>query len=173
MKYFLFILISLYSYHAFSQGYIEVKENEPFRKANMILIEFDDTTNPNAFTAIAKTLVKYNFTIKEAYKEFGTITTNYNNNRGILDWRCFVVISNNEIRIYGKYKSGILLGTEATKSVFIGNDNSKKEDVMLDYRNDLEEYYNEMTEIANTIKEQINGKKLFHVQTGATFKYQY
>lgn len=44
---------------------------------------------------------------------------------------------------------------------------------MLDYRNDLEEYYNEMTEIANTIKEQINGKKLFHVQTGATFKYQY
>ena len=44
--------------------------------------------------------------------------------------------------------------------------------MILDYRNDLAIYYDEMAEIALTVKEIINAKKLLHVERGLTNKFR-
>lgn len=169
MKYFFTFIIALITFTSYSQGYEEVKENEPFRKANMIIIECDSIPS-NAFQIIGKTLVKYNFTIKEVFKEYGSITTNFNNGY-LIQWQCYVIIVDNEIRIQGKYNSMLPLGMQTGMTILAGKDYTQTQGITLDFRNDLEDYYNEMTEIASVIKEKVNGKKLFHVERGKVTKY--
>jgi hypothetical protein len=158
---FLFILAFGFT---FSQTYEKVQMNEPFRRADMIVIDADTATlDPNAFNIIGKILVSHNFTIKDAYKEFGSIVTNYNNGR-FLQWQCEIVIVKNEVRIQGRYNSSVALGNQMMVSALAGKEAAQTSGVLLDYRDDLKDYYNEMTAIAQEIKSNVNGLKLFHVE---------
>ena len=169
MKYLLAFAITLFTLVSFSQKYVQVKENEPFRRADMIIVECDSLPS-NAFQIIGSTLVKYNFTIKEAFKEFGSITTNFRSNK-LVQVELQITIVGHEIRVQGGYNSIFPLGSQNIFGAGTSSASSGTKSVLLDYRNDLEAYYDEMTEIATVIKEKVVGKRLLHVERAMTTKY--
>ena len=168
MKYLLTFVITLFAFVSFSQGYVQVKENEPFKRADMIIIE-SDTIPKNAFTIVAKTLVKYGFILDKLMPEYGTITTELRESRAV-ELKINVIISDTEIKLFGSYASLFPTSSQPLALGTMNNPTSPKT-MLLDYRNDLSIYFDEMTEIAKNIKEIINAKKLIYVERGLTTKY--
>ncbi len=173
MKY-LITLITIFFYTiTYSQGYVQVNENEPFRRANLIVIQ-SDTIPKNTFTVVAKTLVKHGFILDKLMPEYGIITTELRESRK-LQMKLNIIIDDTEVKITGSYKSRIVIGMDAIQEALVGSSlnsgSNASSTIMLDYRNDLSIYYDEMTEIATTIKGIINAKKLIHVERGETTKF--
>ncbi len=177
MKY-LITLITIFFYTiSYSQGYVQVNENEPFRRANLIVIQ-SDTIPKNTFTVVAKTLVKHGFILDKLMPEYGIITTELRESR-MLQMKLNIIIDDTEVKITGSYKSRIPMGMDAIQETIQGvmgdkssfSDSNVSSTIMLDYRNHLSIYYDEMTEIATTIKGIINAKKLIHVERGETTKF--
>lgn len=163
MKYLITLTIIFFNFISFAQGYIQVKENEPFRRADMIVVQSDTIPN-NTFSVVAKTLVKHGFILDKLMPEYGIITTDLRESR-IVQMKLYVFIDESEIRVSGSYNSLAPLGMQTIAGI------SDSKTMILDYRNDLSIYYDEMTEIATTIKEKINAKKLLHVERGLTTKF--
>lgn len=169
MKYLITLTIIFFSFTSFAQGYIQVKENEPFRRADMIVVQSDTIPN-NTFSVVAKTLVKHGFVLNKLIPEYGIITTDLRESR-IVQMKLYVFIDESEVKISGSYNSVVPLGMQNIAGIGNSNGSNDSKTMILDYRNDLSIYYDEMTEIATTIKEKINAKKLLHVERGLTTKF--
>ena len=152
-----------------AQGYIEVKE-EPFRGADMIVI-LNDSLPSSTFDMCINTLIKYDLIPKYIFKEYGTIITDYNSSR-VLQWSCQISILQGEIRIQGKYNSNMPMGQQMIIGALAGKDAAQTQGVVLDYRDHLKDYFNQMTEIANIVKSKTNSTRLVFIQRPETIKYE-
>lgn len=167
-NYILIAVLLCFSLNIKAQGYVEVKE-EPFRRADMIVL-LVDSLQSNKFDICVNTLIKYDLLPKYLFKEYGTIITDYNNSR-VLQWSCQISVFKDEIRIQGKYNSTVPIGGQALISGLAGRDAAQTEGVVLDYRDYLKDYFNQMTEIANVIKLKTNARRMVFVQRPETIKY--
>jgi hypothetical protein len=171
MKNYIFVAILLcLSLNLIAQGYIEVKD-EPFRRADMIIIQSDSITK-DAFDVIAMELVKHGFVLDKLLPKYGILTTELRERR-IVQLKFTVIIDNQEIKISGSYNSLVPMGMQVLAGVGNSNGSNDSKSMILDYRNDLAIYYEEMIEIAQAVKDKINAKKIFHVERGLTCKFNF
>ncbi len=63
------------------------------------------------------------------------------------------------------------MGMQVLAGVGNSNGSNDSKSMILDYRNDLAIYYEEMIEIAQVVKDKINAKKILHVERGLTCKF--
>lgn len=170
MKKYIFIAVLFcFSFNLKAQGYFEVKE-EAFRRADMIVVQ-SDTINKDAFDVVATQLVKHGFVLDKIMPKYGVITTELRESR-IVQLKLTVMIDSQEIKFSGSYNSLVPVGMQIIAGVGTSNGSNDSKTMILDYRNDLAIYYEEMAEIALAVKEIINAKKILHVERGLVNKFR-
>jgi len=126
----------------------QVTASGPQKKDNLIIVS-TDTVNQQALNKAAKNLIDMGFTIKEKNPKQGTITTDpYDYKKGKLTLN--ILISLNELRIWGEFEPNLALISGADKPHSLKdriNHEGNKGSAVQDAWNIMDAYANQMSQI--------------------------